>query len=326
MNDEPTEKIIDEKYAALPEKLKAAVDSPAYQDALDHIAATHHLDANAEDKLDNCIYFCMLGLSHPKDFIRTVSQNVGVDAETAHSIAHEVNEKIFRPIRDELKTLYKIEDVPARKPLSAELEANAGIRPAPPPPPYRRPIDAELQDTLHNRVPPSPPPSANAGKPQSPEGLGERAASPAQISSENLGGQTAPQWKPRPPIPEPPPRVSAPPQRPEPRPVPPPPRPEPRSAPQPLPNESIIPNWKPTTPTGSQPPAPEKRYANPMADSGAEEEVLSREEILRGIENPQDIAVPPPPRPRAAPPPLPPNPSRAPGQPYRQDPYREPIE
>ncbi len=101
------------------EKIKQAL-SKASDIILDAIASTDG------DKV--IIYFCkqkglsrpqtaqvsaevtqvMLGLTRPEDFVGSIVERTKVTEDVAKAIAQEINDKIFRPIRDELKKVHGI--------------------------------------------------------------------------------------------------------------------------------------------------------------------------------------------------------------------------
>ncbi len=85
----------------------------------------------------------MLGATHPKDFIRNLSDKLGVNRETAKKIADDVNQQIFAKVRESLRKLHGITEekeaaaAPSVPPAMKETPAETGkpkpleIKPAP---------------------------------------------------------------------------------------------------------------------------------------------------------------------------------------------------
>jgi len=110
------------RYKNLPPDLKDAMFSEEVTDKIMNISNKYGLYVDKMGDLGNEIGRVMLGLTHPKDFIKNLSERLGVDAEKAKSIAKDVNEQIFGPVRESLKKLHKIgEEEPSEvKPPTVE--------------------------------------------------------------------------------------------------------------------------------------------------------------------------------------------------------------
>jgi|GEM_PF-5040651 len=62
----------------------------------------------------------MLGLTKPEEFVPSIISRAQISEDIARSIAQDINEKIFRPIRDELRKIHGIPTVETiRPPVSA---------------------------------------------------------------------------------------------------------------------------------------------------------------------------------------------------------------
>lgn len=300
--DSNSKKLIDQKFVTLPKALQDALEDDSLETKLEEIAEKHGITSELE--FNRSVRAVLLGLSHPKDFIRTISSELSVDATKAAAVAEDVNVSIFRPVKEEIKKLYSITDAsapavptpPSRKPLDSELQETVGLKQsaAKPVPEEKKPLDAVLEEALRRKSappPPSMPPlrgsddidAVRTMERDSKKALGEAVPPGLQHQNHLQGHQN---------------------------------------------------NFSVPTPSPLKPPPP--------AEHDHEEE-LDRDEILRGIENPSSIPLrptpPPPPKSseRPIPPPVPrptwsdrgvpppPMPPRA-NSGYSTDPYREPLE
>lgn len=108
---------LEKQYKALPPDVRSAISSAHVGEKLMQIGRKYNLHVDTLDKLFGETGFVMLGLTHPKDYIKKISKQLGVDERTAREIATEVNEAIYRPIKESLKKMYSMKQ--------AELAANA---------------------------------------------------------------------------------------------------------------------------------------------------------------------------------------------------------
>ena len=119
------------RYKNLPPDLKDAMFSEEVTDKIMNISNKYGLYVDKMGDLGNEIGRVMLGLTHPKDFIANLSKRLGVDMEKAKSIAKDVNEQIFGPVRESLKKLHKIgeEELSEVKPRIVEAPIKEEIKP-----------------------------------------------------------------------------------------------------------------------------------------------------------------------------------------------------
>lgn len=251
MREKTVKEIANERFGALPERLQSILLSDHMQTVIDEVVSKQGLPDELAAKLDNCTTFVILGLTHPKDFIRSLSETLGLDQQKASIIANEINNRVFRPVREDLKVLYGIGDgtsqtpIPSKpKSIDAELAEKAGLHPPVPPAPAvprPKPLDAELSESMRKPTVPMPPVPPQAPRPR-----------------------PAPSFVP------PPPKAA---------PMPPTPTPTPWQKPQ---------TPAPQAPRPAMPPAPKPRvFENSYGEN--HEENLDRDELLRQIENPSEI-------------------------------------
>jgi len=101
-----------EQFKSIPEDVRLAISSVRVADALQQIGEKHNLHIDKVGMLFDETGAVMLGLTHPSDYIKNLTKNLGVDGDMAKSIAFDVNEQIFRPIRESLKKIHRIDDEP----------------------------------------------------------------------------------------------------------------------------------------------------------------------------------------------------------------------
>ena len=97
------------QFKTLPKDVQDALLTVDLRKKLQTITEKHQLHLDQAGALENETLFIMLGLEHPKDYIRNVSRELRIDAEAAKKIAMDMNEQIFRPIRESLKKIHNIE-------------------------------------------------------------------------------------------------------------------------------------------------------------------------------------------------------------------------
>ncbi|OGZ56413.1 MAG: hypothetical protein A3G60_00305 [Candidatus Ryanbacteria bacterium RIFCSPLOWO2_12_FULL_47_9c] len=107
--------------------------------------------------------YVMLGLEHPNDFIKNLAETLGIADEKAQAIAKDINEQVFRPIRDHLIDIHKLEKVEQKPSFSQKapppgiLFVNAEKIDQGPPPSYRPPSFAmPIEKNSEKIIPPAP--------------------------------------------------------------------------------------------------------------------------------------------------------------------------
>ena len=150
-----------EKFRDLPEDLQKAVFSP---DTADTILAVGKKAGIAIDKIGELADetgLVMLGLTPPGEFIKNLARRLNVDPEKAKSIAEEINQQIFQPVRESLKKVHGLGAPPTEKPsaIQASGAPKAELRK---PLPTRDIVPPEL------KTPELPPPAPPETTPKTP--------------------------------------------------------------------------------------------------------------------------------------------------------------
>src|SRR3989338_8136856 len=174
MNRKESTKIIFQSFTRLPEVLQEAILSPVLTEKVTAIATKNGLSPEKAEVLELQTIFVLLGLLHPPDFIEKTAEALEVTEDKARGACQEINEQVFRPVRDELKKLYSIANTTptTKQPLAAELEENVGLRKQleqVKASVQTNPLSAVPQDTLrHPPAPPIPPTPIKTPEPTPP--------------------------------------------------------------------------------------------------------------------------------------------------------------
>lgn len=110
-----TSKQISEAYQKLPADLKEAISGVETVEAIQVIAKKYGLMIDKIGELSGEIGLLMLGIVPPQDFIPNLAKRLGVERDVARKIAEEVNEQIFKKVRESLKQIHGLERSSAEK-------------------------------------------------------------------------------------------------------------------------------------------------------------------------------------------------------------------
>jgi len=111
---EYTPKQLREKYLKLPQDLKDAMSNIDVSGAIRNIGKKNNLTIDKIGDLGNETGMVMLGVTHPNEFISNLASRLEVDKEVARNIANDINEQIFKPVRDSLRKIHNIRDDSAK--------------------------------------------------------------------------------------------------------------------------------------------------------------------------------------------------------------------
>mgnify|MGYP001602142788 CR=1 FL=1 len=105
-----TDQQIAQRYDDLPEDLKDAIFSVDTTSLVNMVGKKHGLAIDKIGDLANETGMVMLGVTHPNEFIANLADRLEVDKEKARIIAQEINEQIFKPVRDSLRKIHNIRE------------------------------------------------------------------------------------------------------------------------------------------------------------------------------------------------------------------------
>ncbi|MBI2053030.1 MAG: hypothetical protein HYT34_02170 [Candidatus Ryanbacteria bacterium] len=126
--DEMSQEEIQKRYERLPQAVKDVMFQEATIDKIEELGKKYGLLLDKMGALSDEIALFMVGLTHPNDFRGRIRQALGLSDMKASEIVEELNDSIFKPIREQLAGLHRPEEIE--------------VPPAPPPPPSfaRQPI------------------------------------------------------------------------------------------------------------------------------------------------------------------------------------------
>jgi len=116
------QKIISDQLAKLPTTIKDAITAIDYPQKLEMITRNNKLLIDQAGKLETETTLVMLGLEPLTDYTGNLEKNVGLSKNEAIAVAHDVNELIFKNIREALKKINEEADS-----ATAENPATKGV-------------------------------------------------------------------------------------------------------------------------------------------------------------------------------------------------------
>ncbi|MGB8815887.1 MAG: hypothetical protein WCC74_01415 [Minisyncoccia bacterium] len=105
MNDTQLQNAIDEQMKTLPQDVKDAVFSVDYSTALDQVTKKNKLLIDQAGKLETETTLVMVGLESLADYKKNLMTNMEVDERVANTIAMDVDDLIFKKIRESLQKM-----------------------------------------------------------------------------------------------------------------------------------------------------------------------------------------------------------------------------
>jgi len=106
---------LEDKFKNLPKDIQNAISSVSVGKTMEEIGKKYRLHVDKMNELFDETGLVMLGLTHPKDYIKNLQKRLVIDIDTVKKIAADINEQIFRPIRESLKEIHNVvgEDQPS---------------------------------------------------------------------------------------------------------------------------------------------------------------------------------------------------------------------
>ena len=120
-----TDQQISQMYDSLPEDLKDSIFSVDTTSVVNEIGRKYGLAIDKIGDLANETGMVMLGVTHPNEFIGNLADRLEVDKEKARAIAQEINEQIFKKVRESLRKIHNIREG-AEEEQKTEIERHQG--------------------------------------------------------------------------------------------------------------------------------------------------------------------------------------------------------
>ena len=105
-----TEEQIAQMYDNLPEDLKDAIFVLEMNEIVERIGRENQLNIEQIGDLANETGMVMLGVTHPNEFIGNLADRLEVDKEKARAIAGEINEQVFKKVRESLRKIHNMRE------------------------------------------------------------------------------------------------------------------------------------------------------------------------------------------------------------------------
>jgi len=142
--------------AELPEPVQRFVTGPERDEVSLDLTNKYNLHADQAGDFEHAFIFMLLGLYSPEDFVKEL-RDAGLNESTIQGLATDVNERVFKRLRDEER---RAGVAPARKPAVPVMEVGprppeSPPAPAPVPPPQVQPVPAPQAPPVPQIAPPA---------------------------------------------------------------------------------------------------------------------------------------------------------------------------
>lgn len=118
--DENIKGIFKEQYSKLPPELQKAIMASDLQTKLTSLTQKYRLHIDKASVLENEVVLVLMGMENPDEFVNNSRRELGISPEDARSLARDVNDQIFHPIREKLESF-----------INAQTQAYIAANPAP---------------------------------------------------------------------------------------------------------------------------------------------------------------------------------------------------
>lgn len=181
-----TEEQIAQRLAQLPADVRQAVLSADWEQKIQAIGEAHHLHIDQTGALGDLTLMTMLGMSVLTQYPARIAEELKVPQADAEAIAKEVNDGVFMPIRESMKSFTA--ERPAGAAPAAPVPAPSAPAPAAPvapaaPKPDLSKADALLTATVVS-APNTPAPSPSPSTPAQSASAASEAPKPAAYAAD----------------------------------------------------------------------------------------------------------------------------------------------
>jgi len=158
--DPETQKLIEERFAELPETIQNALLSADVEKQLQGMAKSHELHLDQWESLEREVMLTLLGFKEVRDIENNLRTEVGATEEQAKALTADINSVIFEPVRQELERQLshpeaRAENIGAMETMRREAIAAAGGDTSLPPAATPVPVAAAVQPATHPSLAPT---------------------------------------------------------------------------------------------------------------------------------------------------------------------------
>lgn len=125
---ESVERELKTRFELLPTELQQVITSSDYQTKLFDIAKKHKLTYERLGQLELETTMVLLGMTPPDEFKLDISEQLQLSATDLDSVVLDINDQIFKPIRDNLMNLYSEKEVSEGEKYAVEKTKSEALR------------------------------------------------------------------------------------------------------------------------------------------------------------------------------------------------------
>ena len=110
MEEENIKKMLQERFQMLPETIRDAILKSGWEQKVRNIVSRNNLRIGEGSIIERETLLVMLGLKHPNEYTKSLMEEAGISLELSQSITEEVDQEVFKPIKQYLINLNDTED------------------------------------------------------------------------------------------------------------------------------------------------------------------------------------------------------------------------
>lgn len=124
----PTKEQLEERYYSLPEDIQQAITSEEVSRSLENVGTKYKLRMDKTGEMIDEVGMVMLGFSQSAEFIDNLTRRLKVDRETAESLAVDIDNDVFKKIRESLREVQFGERGDQQSPEAAQAGGDSPVR------------------------------------------------------------------------------------------------------------------------------------------------------------------------------------------------------
>lgn len=130
MDQDEHDKLIQERFAELPESVQQAVSDASVEKKLRALAEKYKLHLDQWVLLENEIMLTLLGIEEPEDMAKNVAKEVNIDEGLAQELVNDIALQIFKPIREQMQGTLDRESIQRKSVPTTPVEPAAKRAPS----------------------------------------------------------------------------------------------------------------------------------------------------------------------------------------------------
>lgn len=159
---ETAAQVLKERFALLPKVVQDAITSADVEKQLRTLADSHKLHIDQWSALENEVMMTLMGLEEMSNLETNLQNEVGIAAEEASSLAKDISQIVFEPIRQELERGLSHPEAKEKAVTTEEIARDQAIASEAPTqtesiPAEITPVNIPAETTPVSSAPPAPP-------------------------------------------------------------------------------------------------------------------------------------------------------------------------